>query len=91
MKSITVSHILVKSEYEAQDILRLLKDGKPFEEMAKKYSQCSSAPEGGYLGLVPVARLDDDFADAALLLKSNEISTKPVRTKFGYHLIKRHS
>ena len=89
MKKIRVSHILVDKEYEAQDLLRALNQGKSFEELAKKNSKCSSASVGGDLGEVSIARLDEDFADAALALKVGQISVKPVRTKFGYHLIKR--
>ena len=91
MKTIRVYHILVSKEFEAQDLLRSLKEGKSFEELAKKYSTCPSSQEGGDLGDVNPNRLDDDFADAALALKPGEISAKPVRTRFGYHLIKRIS
>ncbi|HWU44795.1 MAG TPA: peptidylprolyl isomerase [Bdellovibrio sp.] len=91
MKKIKVSHILLEREYEAQDVLRALNSGKSsFEDLARKFSKCSSAKVGGDLGEVSVSRLDEDFVDAALALKSGEISEKPVRTKFGYHLIKRN-
>jgi peptidylprolyl isomerase/peptidyl-prolyl cis-trans isomerase C len=89
MRKIRVSHILVDKEFEAQDLLRLLNEGKKFEDLALKNSKCPSAQTGGDLGEVSVGRLDDDFAEAALALKVGEISKKPVRTKFGYHLIKR--
>jgi Parvulin-like peptidyl-prolyl isomerase len=90
-KTLHTSHILVNNEYEAQDILRLLKEGKDFAELARKYSKCSSAAQGGDLGAQPVSRLDEDYSDAAMLLKPGQISTKPVRTKFGYHIIRRES
>lgn len=86
---IQVSHILVKHQYEAEDILRALNAGRDFENLALQFSQCSSAQNGGDLGLVAVDRLDEEFADAALALKEGQISSKPVRTKFGFHLIKR--
>jgi parvulin-like peptidyl-prolyl isomerase len=89
-KEINVSHILVNHKHEAEDIERQLQKGKCFGELAQKYSQCSSAKNSGLLGLVAITRLDEDFAQAALLLKTNEIS-KPVRTRFGFHLILRHS
>ena len=91
MKTIHVRHILVSKEYEAQDLLRALNDGKVFEDLAAKYSTCSSAKQGGDLGEVNPNRLDEDFADAALALKVGEVSSKPVRTRFGFHLIKRIS
>lgn len=90
MAKIKVSHILVKQEFEAQDLLRALADGKSFADLAKKYSTCSSASSGGNLGEVSLERLDEDFADAAVALNAGEISSKPIRTRFGYHLIKRH-
>ena len=86
---ISVSHILVRHEYEALDILRALAAGKSFEELARKHSTCSSASEGGALGSFARGRMDEDFEDAAFTMKVGEISKKPVRTKFGYHLIKR--
>ncbi len=83
------SHILVKHEYEATDILRNLKDGKSFEDLAKKYSQCPSSSEGGDLGIFSEGRMDETFEEAVLSLKVGEVTAKPVRTRFGYHLIKR--
>lgn len=81
-------HILVKHEYEAQDISRMLNDGKSFADLAKKFSLCSSSHNGGFLGEVDSKRLDPIFFEAFELLKSEEIS-KPVRTQFGWHLIKK--
>ncbi|MBL7558031.1 MAG: peptidylprolyl isomerase [Bdellovibrionaceae bacterium] len=81
-------HILVKHEYEAKDIQRMLEDGKPFEELAKKFSICSSSQSGGFLGEVDSRRLDSDFMDAFDLLKPGQVS-KPTRTSFGWHLIKK--
>lgn len=83
------SHILVKHEYEAQDLLRALQSGKSFEELASKYSQCPSAEAGGDLGVFNEGRMDETFEEALLALKVGSITSKPVRTRFGYHLIKR--
>ena len=83
-------HILVKNKFEAEDLEKLLQNGKPFEELAKKYSTCPSGPHGGDLGEINPKRLDPDFLEAAEVLKPGQIS-KPVRTKFGYHLIRRES
>ncbi len=88
MKKIRASHILVQYEYEAQDILRLLEKNKTFEELAVKFSKCSSAAAGGDLGVFSSGKMDEDFEDAAFALKVGQIS-KPIRTKFGYHIIKR--
>lgn len=86
-----ISHILVTHEYEAQDVLRLLKQGKSFEELAVRFSKCPSAKDGGDLGDLKPGRADEDFEDAAFALKVGEMTQKPVRTKFGYHIILRRS
>ncbi|MEN0059422.1 MAG: peptidylprolyl isomerase [Bdellovibrio sp.] len=89
MKKIRASHILVRHQYEADDILRALREGKNFEELAQKYSQCSSAKSGGDLGWFSEGRMDDSFEEAVLMLKAGQTSSTAVRTKFGYHIIKR--
>ena len=89
MKKISAQHILVQHQYEAEDLLRALKDGKDFTDLARKHSKCPSASEGGNLGSFPRGKMDEDFEEAAFALKVGDITAKPVRTKFGYHLIKR--
>lgn len=89
MKSYKAAHILVATRHEAEDLLRKLKNGTEFEGLAQKFSQCSSAPAGGHLGDVRVGKADPDFEEAALELKPGEITPQPVRSRFGYHLIKR--
>lgn len=86
------SHILVKHEYEAQDIIRKLEAGEDFASLARKFSSCSSAANGGDLGDLTgkMNRLDDDFREAAEKLKVGARS-QPIRTRFGYHLILRLS
>lgn len=83
-------HILVKHKYEAEDLLRLLQGGQDFAVLAKKYSQCSSAKEGGFLGDLTGKKLDPDFLEAVEILKPGAVSP-PVRSRFGYHLIERLS
>lgn len=83
------SHILVKHQYEAEDVLKLLAKGRPFDELARRFSTCSSAASGGDLGELKPGRADEDFEDAAFALKPGQTSAKPVRTKFGYHIILR--
>lgn len=85
---LAVAHILVEQKYEAEDLLRKLEEGASFEELAKKHSKCPSAAQGGDLGVIDSRRLDEDFAEAASLLKPGQISGT-VRTRFGYHLIQR--
>lgn len=83
------SHILVQQKYEAEDILKHLKAGKSFSELAAKYSSCSSAENGGDLGVVSENRLDPDFAEEAFSLKVGSYTLMPVKTRFGYHIILR--
>lgn len=88
---INISHILVQHDYEAQDVLRALQGGKTFEELARKFSKCSSVEQGGELGSFGKGRLDPDFEDAAFALKVGQTTAKPIRTRFGYHIIRRNS
>ena len=83
-----LAHILVAQDFEAQDLLRKLKENISFEDLAKKFSSCPSAKAGGDLGVTALSRLDSVFAEAAGKLKPLEISPV-VKTRFGYHLIKR--
>lgn len=89
MKSYKVAHILVTARHEAEDLLRKLNGGATFEDLARKFSQCSSASAGGDLGEIRMGKADSDFEDAALKLKPGQVSKAPVRSRFGYHIIKR--
>lgn len=84
-----VAHILLPTRHEAEDVLRKLSEGKSFEELARKYSSCSSAQSGGDLGPIALGKADPDFEEAALLLKPEQTSKAPLRTRFGFHIIKR--
>ncbi len=81
-------HILVRHEYEAKDLLRKLKEGKSFEELAQDFSLCPSGKRGGDLGEFPKGKMVPAFEKALMQLKENEISDI-VKTQFGFHLIKR--
>jgi peptidyl-prolyl cis-trans isomerase C len=86
---IKARHILVKQEFEAQDILKSLGAGKAFEQLAKDFSQCPSSEDGGDLGEFGKGSMVKPFEDAAFALKVGEVS-QPVQTQFGYHLIQRY-
>ena len=88
MSQITASHILVEKEHEVQDLQKKLAAGETFETLAKQFSQCPSGKQGGLLGTFGKGQMVKPFEDAAYALKSGEISG-PVKTQFGYHLIKR--
>ena len=90
MKSYRVAHILVKAKYEAEDLLlKLKKDQNLFHDLARKFSICSSAKNGGDLGEIKPGKAAEEFEEAAMNLAENEITEKPVRTQFGYHIIKK--
>ncbi len=88
MSKITASHILVEQEHQAQDLMKKLTDGKSFESLAKEFSKCPSGRDGGSLGSFGKGQMVAAFETAAFALKPGEISG-PVKTQFGYHLIKR--
>lgn len=88
MSQISALHILVDHEYEITDLLKKIEEGKSFEELAKDYSNCPSGKDGGSLGSFGKGMMVKPFEDAAFSLKVGDISG-PVKTQFGYHLIKR--
>lgn len=88
MSEIRASHILVEKEYEAEDVVKKLKEGNTFESLAKAFSKCPSGDEGGDLGNFSRGQMVKPFEEAAFALKVGEVSG-PVRTQFGYHIIKR--
>jgi peptidyl-prolyl cis-trans isomerase C len=83
-----VRHILVKTEKEAQDVLKQVK-GNPgkFEEMAKKHSIDPSAQSGGDLGWFTRGQLVPEFENAAYALKRRGEISGVVKTQFGFHVI----
>ncbi len=84
---IKASHILMKDEKTAQDVLAQVKAGGNFEELAKKYSIDSAAIKGGDLGWFGKGSMIPEFEKAAFGLKEGQTSGI-VKTKFGYHIIK---
>ncbi len=84
---VKASHILVKSEKEASDILAQLKGGAKFEDLAKKFSTDSTASKGGDLGWFPKGAMVPEFDKVAFSLKEGEMSGI-VKTQFGFHIIK---
>ena len=87
---IKARHILVNQEFEAQDLLKKLQDGKTFEQLAKEHSLCPSKADGGDLGEFGKGAMVPSFETAAFALQVGEVSA-PVRTQFGYHLIQRYA
>jgi peptidyl-prolyl cis-trans isomerase C len=86
-EQIRASHILVKSEQEAQAVLDQLKKGGNFEELAKTKSADTSAAKGGDLGWFGKGNMVPAFEKAAFNLKEGQLSGI-VKSDFGYHIIK---
>jgi peptidyl-prolyl cis-trans isomerase C len=80
-------HILVKTEQEAKDLVKQLKGGADFTELAKKSSDGPSAQTGGDLGYFSRGQMVKPFEDAAFALQKGQVS-EPVQTEFGWHVIK---
>ncbi len=81
-------HILLKTEEEANDVIKLLDEGGDFAELAKEYSTGPSGPNGGDLGFFAKGSMVPEFADAAFNLKNGEYTKAPVESQFGFHVIK---
>ncbi len=82
-------HILVKDEKTAQDIIKKIEGGTDFMKLARDYSlDKGSAQNGGDIGYFQKEEMVPEFADAAFNLKTGEYTKAPVKTQFGYHIIK---
>ena len=98
-KTVEARHILIAVDQDAstekeaeakgriEDILQKARDGQDFAELAKQYSEGPSKDKGGYLGTFKREAMVKPFTDKAFSMNSGEISD-PVRTQFGWHLIK---
>ncbi len=102
---INVAHILMKfpenkptpeheaeAKSKAEGLVKRIKDGESFEELARKFSDDKiSAGKGGVLPEFGTGKMVMEFEKAAFSLKKDGDISEPVRTDFGYHIIKRIS
>jgi len=88
VEEVHARHILVADEATAKKIIEELKKGGDFAELAKKYSSDSGAQQGGDLGFFKKDDMVPEFATAAFALKVGEYTQVPVKTQFGWHIIK---
>jgi foldase protein PrsA len=87
-EQIKASHILVPDEKTANEVKQKLNDGGDFAELAKDYSTDDSTKDsGGDLGYFAKGTMVSEFEDVAFRLAVDQVS-KPVKTEFGYHIIK---
>jgi peptidyl-prolyl cis-trans isomerase C len=86
-KEFNASHILVKQEKEALEILEKLKNKAKFPQLAKIHSIGPSAKNEGKLGWFSSGQMVEEFENATFSLKKGEITKTPVKTQFGFHII----
>lgn len=99
---IKASHILIsvdenatdadkeKAKKKAEEIIEKLKNGEDFAKLAKEYSDDDeSKKDGGNLGYFNTGDMVEAFEEAAYKLSVDEYTTEPVKTTYGYHIIKK--
>jgi parvulin-like peptidyl-prolyl isomerase len=89
VNKIQAKHILVNKKTLAEDIIEQINMGSKFEELARKHSICTSRKRGGNLGEFGRGVMVKEFEKAAFALQKNQVTQVPVKTKHGYHVIKR--
>lgn len=86
-EEMSAAHILLKTEKEARDVIKQLEKGADFADLANKLSE-NKGLEGGDLGYFTRELMVPEFSEAAFRMKEGEISKTPVKTQFGWHVIK---
>lgn len=84
---VRASHILVKEEEKIKEIAKEIENGMEFGAAAEKYSMCPSCAKEGDLGFFKKGQMVKEFEDVAFSMNVGEISD-PVKSQFGYHIIK---
>jgi len=87
-QKVKCSHILVEKQSQALQIFEDIKKGKKFGAAAREISTCPSKKKDGDLGYFTKGQMVKEFEDVAFNLEIGEMSA-PVKTQFGYHIIKR--
>jgi peptidyl-prolyl cis-trans isomerase C len=87
-EEVSARHILVETEVSANDVYAKVEKGEDFGKLAEEFSRDpGSKADGGKLGYFTKEQMVKEFSDAAFGLKAGEVS-KPVKSKFGWHIIK---
>jgi len=81
-------HILLQTETDARNAITALQGGADFAALARERSRGPGAAEGGDLGFFKKEEMPDAFAEAAFALQPGQFTATPVRTQFGWHVIK---
>jgi len=87
-KQVKASHILVEDEATAKDLIKQLEEGAAFAKLAKENSTGPSSSKGGDLGFFGEGEMVEPFTEAAFGLNVGEVTDQPVKTQFGWHVIK---
>jgi len=87
MVRVKASHILVKTESQAKEIMQKISAGDDFAKLAKMYSQCPSGNAGGDLGYFGKGQMVKPFEEACFKANAGDV-VGPVKTQFGWHIIK---
>jgi peptidyl-prolyl cis-trans isomerase C len=88
-KELHLHHILVDNEQQAKDLIAKIKGGASFEDLAKQYSKDpGSGKNGGDLDWSSPSAYVPEFGAAAEKLKKGEVTAEPVKTQFGWHIIR---
>ena len=88
-KQVWARHILVETEEEARAIIAELDKGGDFTELAKTKSTGPSGPSGGDLGYFSKGQMVPEFEAAAFALETGQYTKEPVKTQFGWHVVKK--
>lgn len=87
-QEVRARHILLKTEDEAKAVIEEIKGGADFAEVAKAKSTGPSGPKGGDLGFFGQGQMVPEFEKAAFALEPGAVTDEPVKTQFGFHVIK---
>ena len=87
-EEVKAAHILVEEEAKAKELLKKLKDGADFAELAKENSIDGTAETGGDIGYFSKEQVVPAFAEAAFNIEPGSYTKEPVKSDFGYHIIK---
>ncbi len=88
VEEVKARHILVETPEKAKEVVTKLKGGAKFEDLVSEYSSGPSKENGGEVGYFAKAEMVPEFAEAAFALKTGEYTKDPVKTQFGYHIIR---
>ncbi|MCS4505015.1 putative parvulin-type peptidyl-prolyl cis-trans isomerase [wastewater metagenome] len=87
-KEYKASHILVKDEKTAKEVIGKLDDGGDFADLAKEYSTGPTGKRGGDLGWFGPNQMVPAFSKAVQALEPGNYTSEPVKTQFGWHVIR---